>query len=1202
MKQRFLHIFRPLAALLLLTGLLVALATPSGASGTIGEEDPFHYGLTGLEPTGRLDGDALYRLLFGAELTSVEAEFLKDEDQFSLRYHDRIPADIVELDYKSDWGRLTILVSDYTYTAENGETVTWIPTYVTKDNESVPFVSVEGGYKAVLEDLFHTEDFDVDIHFAAEIAVDPAVAESFYTAPWTMGNLFLSEIVEYENNELFPYREALERYETYQKYLTQDQDRKQYEKDMADFAEKKAEYEAYLIEKQAYDALLSAHNAWVQYWLDEQHYKDYTEFMENDWEQYQVYLLYKDQLTQITNKLNILDSVFTADSHGWRLYASLMGGTVDAVLARQDLLVDGGCDRATIEQAGDSTVKLRRLMKGYAELKDATYASEYERIATLYRYYTENYTALKTEYGRLYGALKALYTNPLVVAGLVDEGKNDHYMQFVGQLYVTATALDDNNMRTSSWTIGSGKGTRTLEQVVEELQRIPDHGDADPSKATMPEAEVQEVIPVEPIERPKEPTVKDPGDPGRAPDVVEEPTEPAFVPLPDLSAAPPPSASHPGAVPTPPAMSESQRSLAEAIRQGTVVAPAAMGKVETLTLETTLSCPISIQNLKTVRFYNIDGSLLWQTQVNYGESVSYQGPDMKREDPHNTYTFLGWMTAEGAPASYSCVTSNLSIYANYRIVPKYYTVTWMLDGETILTKGKYGDMPISPFDTARPSTESHDYIFSGWDKEITPIEGDTAYTGSFTSVLRQYTVTWVTKEGTKTDRVDYGTALAYPQQLPASYVEGKYYYSFRDWSVQEGQIVKGDIVVTANYRKTSFALSGSGASLEAKISASAITLTPGTADVVLENALRFAKDTNRRLTVSWDTLSLTLEPDQMDALLLSGCTRISWSAKKLEDGEFRYTLSYQDSMGNTVQADPVASVQLISSSADGKLFLFSDEEGKSISGRIEQVGGLTLYAYVGRQITILSNPLCATAGLPTVGVPGKEILLDPLCDYGYALVGVRLTYPDGQVEEFSGKHFVMPDSDVTLTLLVEKIMYTVSFYVNGSLYHSAEYALGQLIAPPEKPAAFSDDTYSYTFLGWDPLPTIAMGDQLVLEHHAVFSKNLLQGADPYQSTANNNRLLTVYLPIGAAVLALLIVPWVILKKRKKKKASLASANTRETTVELPADQPALEETVSVPTEEKKAEADETVNDIPLAKVEEEIEPEDRESEKDQENA
>ena len=106
------------------------------------------------------------------------------------------------------------------------------------------------------------------------------------------------------------------------------------------------------------------------------------------------------------------------------------------------------------------------------------------------------------------------------------EGKLAHYQQFVGQLYITASVLDDGFKQDVNWTIGK----RKLYDVVEECHRVADDRTADPTGITVP-AEVPPVEEIAPVEKP---TFDQPQVEPKAPTpVIPEPVQPTPVTDPD---------------------------------------------------------------------------------------------------------------------------------------------------------------------------------------------------------------------------------------------------------------------------------------------------------------------------------------------------------------------------------------------------------------------------------------------------------------------------------------------------------------------------------------------------------------------------------------------------------------------------------------------------------------------------------------------
>ena len=132
---------------------------------------------------------------------------------------------------------------------------------------------------------------------------------------------------------------------------------------------------------------------------------------------------------------------------------------------------------------------------------------------------------------------------------------------------------------------------------------------------------------------------------------------------------------------------------------------------------------------------------------------------------------------------------------------KKYTVTWLNgDGEVIETDKNldYGTMPEYNGSTpTKSSTPQYTYTFTGWDKDLTAVEGDVTYTAQFTGTVRAYTVTWANEDGNaiKTDTVAYGTIPVYDGETLTKAATECYTYTFSGWG--EVTAVTGDVTYTA---------------------------------------------------------------------------------------------------------------------------------------------------------------------------------------------------------------------------------------------------------------------------------------------------------------------------------------------------------------------------------------------------------------------
>ena len=1014
--------------------------------------------------------------------------------------------------------------------------VEWVPTSVTLEGKQMPLVKNGEVYGCQFENLFYSKDFDIHVSFVWNATLPAEAVDLLLTKPYADGAEALKTVEAYEESLLNPYLEALKKYEIYEAYQQALRDHAQYLIDVENYEKAMIEYQAYLevygqylVEKAAYDAFAQNKADWDQYYA-------YQEFLKNGLEQYNEYLLYQGKVNKVLDKLAVLESLFLTDSNKWTFYPSLMGNTVTSVTSRRDELITAGCNAADINNANSATVTLRTLLTAYAELRKQEYASTHDRVSALYAYYTAHYAELRDAFALLYGSLIALYDNEFVVIYADKEGKLARFQQFMGQLYVTTTCLDDSEkgMRMENWKI-SGK---SLSTVVEEINLIPDTGNSNPSGLAMPETEVARVEVVEPIEKPT--VTLSPVPKPTEPTEVKEPVKPAFVAEPDKD-NPPPVAAHPGAAPARPPMEDALWDLAIALRDGSVPKREAEGVARTFSLEKTVACPISIHNLKTVTFYDMDGStVLYQQTVNYGESVTYAGPSMQKTDPYYTYTFRGWVLSDGSAPSLDAVCENLSIFANYQMERRLYRIHWILDGVELDTYCYYGETPIPPMSLEKPGTVDMEYRFTGWDKEVVPVVENATYVGGFELVPRTYTVTWITGEGSFTTAVKHGELPVFPGESP-SYSDGVHYYEFTGWDKDLQTPVTSDRTFCAKYSKDILAKAGNGAALKVLNDGTCITVEAGGSDVFIQNVARYALSQSLPLTLRWKCFAVTYSVQALETLTRSECAKVDLDQRTVSGG-VAYTLSYQNAVGADTGIKPAATMSLYSRGEDGSGYQYALSEKDSwkeiADERISILGGVTVLVKEACRIVVVGNELCNTSAIPFYAISGQWISIDVGCEFGYEIVGAVLTKASGLKTEVEGLKFQMPSGDVTVELKVEKIVYHVTFLVDGKVYSQADYGLGEEILIPENPQKAQDDTYSYSFYGWSPEVTIAIGENRELSYQAVFSKNLLNGVDPYHSGNNNNLLLNTILPIVLAVLAVGIGVIVFFKLRQKRRSAL----------------------------------------------------------------
>ena len=133
----------------------------------------------------------------------------------------------------------------------------------------------------------------------------------------------------------------------------------------------------------------------------------------------------------------------------------------------------------------------------------------------------------------------------------------------------------------------------------------------------------------------------------------------------------------------------------------------------------------------TVTWKNYDGSVLKTTKVNYGATPVYEGTPERTPDAQYSYRFAGWTPELGA------VMGNAEYTAVYAKELRSYTVRWLnWDGtELYRTTAEYGTTPIYGGVTPnRAADAKNTYEFSGWDKAIGAVTGDTTYTAQFKAI------------------------------------------------------------------------------------------------------------------------------------------------------------------------------------------------------------------------------------------------------------------------------------------------------------------------------------------------------------------------------------------------------------------------------------------------------------------------------------
>ena len=190
----------------------------------------------------------------------------------------------------------------------------------------------------------------------------------------------------------------------------------------------------------------------------------------------------------------------------------------------------------------------------------------------------------------------------------------------------------------------------------------------------------------------------------------------------------------------------------------------------------------------------------WTNKVNNDNGTPDDATDDFEEDKiyvpadyegeGGTYVFQGWFdaaTGGNKVTTADKVTSNLTLYSQFKFVPDTFTITFMNhDGSVQLAAGKYekGQNIEALVTTAtkaaqgRAEDDTYEYLFLGWDKAVpTFCEGyDVTYTALYKPVYKYYDVKW------------YNSKL----------VDGKW-VADKSTSVVDGETVETNLLATTHH-------------------------------------------------------------------------------------------------------------------------------------------------------------------------------------------------------------------------------------------------------------------------------------------------------------------------------------------------------------------------------------------------------------------
>ncbi len=386
----------------------------------------------------------------------------------------------------------------------------------------------------------------------------------------------------------------------------------------------------------------------------------------------------------------------------------------------------------------------------------------------------------------------------------------------------------------------------------------------------------------------------------------------------------------------------------------------------------------------TVVFKNWNGDVISSNVYHYGQSVTKPSDPTRAADTTYTYAFMGW-----DKTVVNC-KGNTTYTALYNATYINYTVTFKNEDGSLLSSKTYhyGDTVVVPETPTKPADESYTYGFAGWDSEVTACLGNKTYTATFNPTKVEYTVVFKDWNGNiiSSETYYFGAEVVVPEN-PTRNADNVYTYTFKNWGKTVAENCVGDAEYTAVYEAT-----------------------------YIEYNIKFLDwDGSVIQTVKYhygDTITAIADPER-DSDETYTYTFLSWN-KPLGTctGNASFTAQYESTFINYT-------------------VVFKDYDGSVISRKTY---------HFGDTITIPADPVRAS---------------DETYTYTFKDWGNISTSCNGNKE-------------YTAVYNSEYIEYTVVFKDhNGNTLSSKTYHYGDEVVAPSDPTRVADNTYTYTFNGWD---------------------------------------------------------------------------------------------------------------------------------------
>ena len=425
----------------------------------------------------------------------------------------------------------------------------------------------------------------------------------------------------------------------------------------------------------------------------------------------------------------------------------------------------------------------------------------------------------------------------------------------------------------------------------------------------------------------------------------------------------------------------------------------------------------------------------------------------------------------------------------------------VLKESTLYTSGTLAADIVKPSDPTKASDVQYTYEFAGWVPAIADVITDAIYTASYTSTLRQYSVTLVDEDGTtvlKSTKYDFGTSaseIVLPT-TPTKSADAQYTYEFAGWN-NAIEDVTGDVTYTATYTPTLRQYSVSFVDEDGTTELKAAELYDyGTVAADIVRPTDPTKATDDQYTYKFAGWDPTIDDVTDDVVYKATYTKESR----------KYTITFNDDAGNLLSSQEVAY---------GVVPVYA--------GETPSKGGD--YVFVGWTPDLVAVTSDATYTAKFIENAYKVVFLDIKGDtlsVSYYAAGATIDYiPDAPekastvqysytfVGWYSGSTplstIVTKDVTYSPSYATETNVYNVTFRdYDGVILSSEPYTYGSIPVAPQTPTRASTEQYNYTFAKWTPSIIAVHKDA---EYTAVYDSTRVEydvffvnGTDTLQNT------------------------------------------------------------------------------------------------------